>query len=295
MKMWHKLLMITGICVAVFSCAARAQQRVEVPCPSDAELIETRNVGEALVYMFRTTGTSQTTEEFYTEHFLSNGWQLSHPLRAEEAHTAPSFVPDKNLKTVVFTRKNGFHVAALSLDSSKSGRGTYNIFVYTPKRFAPFRSFRFRAPTQLEFMPTLSGAREFIYFTDFPPMIGVGYLTRQSVDPIERFYKRTMPRHGWLLQDEQERSGMMPFDELLMTVDPYTKVLTYMKQTGFTDLIPPLQMNGKTLSYRKGSDKLTITIYSFPHVYQRSLESPFDMEEMNTYGSTLVAVYYFDH
>jgi hypothetical protein len=127
-------------------------------------------------------------------------------------------------------------------------------------------------------------------------MTGLAYFSPQNIESLREFYLKQMPGFGWNLVDSQSHRGRYEFFQWLKIVNPFTKHLPNLKEIGYDVTIPPLTVEGTTLTFEQGIKTCTITIYNFPDILSDSQNTKWDLwaKDIAKYGKTLICVYYFE-
>ena len=232
-------------------------------------------------YTYRSQLSRDKIKQSYRGQLISSGWELKF----------------ENEGSLMFMRgKLGENIIldfAIPLDTENQTIN-YSFKVTTCYRLPILPWTNFKAPQELDFMPVYLEATQFQYNTIFPPMIGVGYLSHKPDDAITRFYLENMPEFGWTLVSNNHQAGRYKFSQWLLMVDPFTKVLAELSARGYDELAPLLEVSGNTLSFAQEGKTCTITVHRFPDIISASKKTIFDASDIEKYGETLVAVFYFD-
>jgi hypothetical protein len=202
---------------------------------------------------------------------------------------------DDNQKAIMF-KKLPLKTVSLSFTGTGEKEKTqFFINIITFKKLPIIPIYDLQSPQELKFMPVYSSATQFInYNSPTSPFTGVDYLSHNNPDEISNFYLTNMPSFGWKLIKKEPHSGAYSFFEWLKIVDPFTKIIPSLRSQGYAELVPPLKLNGQTLTFEQGSKACTITIYKFEDIVEKARQQTlWDVSVMEKYGDTVIAVFYF--
>lgn len=156
---------------------------------------------------------------------------------------------------------------------------------------------RLTEPTKVDFIPMLSNIKQLEYIdwqSAQPPMISIGYISRESSSQVIAFYLNKMPSYGWHLTEQKPRQGTYQLAEWLPMLAPYTSTTYSRWKEVLPAEIPPLRIQGATLTFTKGSQKCVITVYTFEDIIQRARQQiVYDLTFMEDYGTTIIGIAYF--
>lgn len=155
---------------------------------------------------------------------------------------------------------------------------------------------RLAEPKNTDFIPMLSNVKQLEYIdwsNNQPPMISIGYLSRQDATVIINFYLEKMPSYGWELIDNQSHQGTYSVGEWIPMVAPYTSLQkNYKKVLPYS--VPLLKLRGATLTFVNSSQKCILTIYTFDDIIsQANQQAIYDLQFMEDNGTTIIGVAYF--
>ncbi|MDD5584942.1 MAG: hypothetical protein PHV55_07805 [Candidatus Omnitrophica bacterium] len=256
--------------------------------PQRTEVIEkgqrTVTATEAItISRYRSELTQKQIMGFYEQELAKRGWKKFQPPAGDE----------KRYKDMLVYVKDGINTFTVVIAPPLTkGKISYNVMIAEPTKIVVLQEV-FKPPRQLDFMPVPAAVTEFVYNTYYPSMIGLGYLTHNSVDAVSNFYLLNMSKFGWSLIGQTPQEGMYNLSQWIKIVDPFTKAVPNLEAIGFVDLVPPLAVRGKTLSFAQGKKSCTITIYRFDDIVEKAVGTRFDMGFMAEHGRTLICVYYF--
>lgn len=148
---------------------------------------------------------------------------------------------------------------------------------------------------KLDFMPMHEGLSQLKYeryVNSTPPLIAIGYLSRSNSEEIINFYLNHMPSFGWELLDRDIHNGSYRISGWCPMVAPFSVFCTTLAKP-LSRRLPPLQVQGETLTFIKPGEKCLITVHTFEDIVQKALQYRYDLSLMEQYGTTVVGVSYF--
>lgn len=268
---------------ALFFCSSVFAAEQSVSLPPQTELIKQEKNSQDKVDTTTSQYCSSLSKEeilkFYRKVFLAQSMQ--------EVPTVP------NSNSVVFERYPFLSNMITFTAAQKSGQTCYFLEEQRFKKIPILPSPGFTAPQKLDFMPTLSQARQFVYSTYWQHMIGVWYLSHSDPDEVCAFYLKDMPSFGWQLTDNLSNQGTYNFYQWFQLMDPFSKAVPMLKARDYEEFIPPLGVRGKTLTFTQGTKTCTITMYKFDDIVERARTSIWDASVFSQYGSTIIGIFYF--
>ncbi len=263
-----------------------------IPVPRQTELSRQEGPVERINYTevtknYRSQLSAEEIISFYRRHLSSLGFQeLRDPLIP-----AGFFAFEKTLMHLHPLRS-----VMIRIQPGQEGYKTFYSLTEHERTLQPILPFpSFAQPQELDFAPVFGQSRQFVYNTYWHPMIGVGYLSEQDPSVISEFYLKNMPSFGWELAGQESHQGRYSIYEWLLVVDPFTKVIPNMEVASYDEVVPPLQVRGRTLNFRRGGESCTITVYNFPDIVERARGTFWDAGPIQKYGNTLICVYYFSN
>ncbi|MFH1771307.1 MAG: hypothetical protein ABH872_00650 [Candidatus Omnitrophota bacterium] len=272
----------------IITCQFLLARPLDLPKPHRTEMVsqEAKHLTnmEVTTYFYQSYLSKEEILGFYRKFLVSDGWR-------ETNYSGSNSLKQSSFsfsKTIVNKIVLGF------LSSPEKGKSSYFISIQDSLKIPPWPAWIFTKPRNLDFMPVYSVATEFIYNTYFYPMIGAAYLSHSNTKTVKDFYLNEMPKFKWNLVDSQSHDGGYDFFKWLKIVDPFTKQIPFLESKGYDDIIPPLKVEGVTLVFEQPETNCTITIYRFTDILPLSIKSVFDMSFMETHGTTLICVYYFE-
>ncbi|MDD5195690.1 MAG: hypothetical protein PHQ96_08485 [Candidatus Omnitrophica bacterium] len=279
---------IISFIVLFFSRWFASAVELDFSLPQGTEIIEqgkkTATATESItISRYRSELSKGQIMNFYERELSTRGWKKFQPITGDE----------KRYQDTLLYVKDGINTFTVVISPYlENEKILYNIIIAEPTKIVALRE-TFNPPRQLDFMPVPDAATEFVYNTYYTPMIGLGYLTHDSVESVGNFYLSNMSKFGWILQNNETKEGMYSLSEWIKIVDPFTKAVPNLEAIGFASLVPPLSVKGRTLTFAQGKKSCTITIYKFDDILAKAVGTMFDMSFMEEHGTTLICVYYF--
>ncbi|MFH1875519.1 MAG: hypothetical protein ABH865_01345 [Candidatus Omnitrophota bacterium] len=261
---------------------------IDIPLPAQTEAVsksqETSTPTEKLtVSQYRSGLSRDEIMGFYELELSTRGWKKFNPPEGNEYLYK---------ETLIYVKEGIITFTLIMLPSSEQGKVFYNTVIAEPKKIVVLRQ-TFKPPRQLDFMPVPPNVTEFVYNTFYAPMIGIAYLTHSDVYAVSDYYLSNMSKFGWNLKGNVVNEGMYAFSQWVLIIDPFTKAIPSLEATGFAQLVPPLSVKGRTLTFTQGKKSCTIAIYKFDDILAKAVGTLFDMSFMAEHGTTAICIYYF--